>query len=85
MTDTLFEYLYTTAPTPAITSSVDLPGKVVRILKKESLRDVTLQKGVENIRIFARFWSCWENPSKSLRAAEKSQGAAEKNKEKIWS
>ena len=31
MTDTLFEYLYTTAPTPAITSSVDLPGKVVRI------------------------------------------------------
>ena len=29
MTDTLFEYLYTTAPTPAITSSVDLPGKDV--------------------------------------------------------
>ena len=29
------------------------------------------------------FWSCWENPSKSLRAAEKSQGAAEKNKEKV--
>jgi len=27
MTDTLFEYLYTTAPTPAITSSVDLPGQ----------------------------------------------------------
>ena len=27
MTDTLFEYLYTTAPTPAITSSVDMPGK----------------------------------------------------------
>ena len=25
MTDTLFEYLYTTAPTPAITSSVDMP------------------------------------------------------------
>ena len=27
------------------------------------------------------FWSCWENPSKSLRATEKSQGASEKNKE----
>ena len=26
MTDTLFEYLYTTAPTPALTSSVDMPG-----------------------------------------------------------
>ena len=33
MTDTLFEYLYTTAPTPAITSSVDMPGKVVFDLK----------------------------------------------------
>ena len=42
-----------------------------------------LQQGVENIWIFAHFWSCWENPSKSLRAAEKSQGAAEKNKEKV--
>ena len=27
------------------------------------------------------FLSCWENPSKTLRAAEKSQGVAEKNKE----
>ena len=35
------------------------------------------------IWIFARFWSCWENPSKSLRAAEKSQGGAEKNKETV--
>ena len=26
MTDTLFEYLYTTAPTPAITSSAEMPG-----------------------------------------------------------
>ena len=33
MTDTLFEYLYTTAPTPAITSSVDLPGKDIFDLK----------------------------------------------------
>ena len=30
-----------------------------------------------------RFWSSQENPSKSLRAAEKSQGAAEKNKENV--
>ena len=50
---------------------------------KESPRDVTLRQGVENIWIFARFWRCWENPSKSLRAAEKSQGPAEKNKEKV--
>jgi len=28
MTDTLFEYLYTTAPTPALTSSVDMPGQM---------------------------------------------------------
>ena len=42
-----------------------------------------LRQGVENIWIFVRFWSCWENPSKSLRAAEKSQGAADKNKEKV--
>ena len=50
-------------------------------LKKVSLRDVMLRQGVENIWSFACFFSCWENPSKSLRAAEKSQGVAEKNKE----
>ena len=52
--------------------------KVVRI-KKESPRDVTLQQGVENIWIFACFWSCWENPSKSLRAAEKNKEKVEAN------
>ena len=38
-----------------------------------------LQQGVENIWIFARFWSCWENPSKSLRAAEKNKEKVEAN------
>jgi hypothetical protein len=42
-----------------------------------------LQQGVENIWIFTCFLNCWENQSKSLRDAEKSQGAAEKNKEKV--
>ena len=37
-----------------------------------------LQQGVENIWIFTCFLNCWENQSKSLRDAEKSQGAAEK-------
>ena len=32
-----------------------------------------LWQGVENIWIFACFWSCWENPSKFLRAAEKNK------------
>ena len=37
-----------------------------------------------NVWIFAAWiWSCWENPSKSLRAVEKSQGAAEKNRKKV--
>ena len=45
-------------------------------LTKESLRDIKLRQGVKNIWIFGRLWSCWENTSKSLRAAEK-------NKEKI--
>ena len=53
--------------------------KVIRTLKKESLRDVTLQQGVMNIWIFARFWSCWENPSKSLRAVEKNKEKVEAN------
>ena len=37
-----------------------------------------------DVWIFAPWiWSCWENASKSLRAAKKSQGTAEKNKEKV--
>ena len=39
-----------------------------------------LRQSVQNIWFFACFLSCWENPNKSLRAAEKSQGADEKNK-----
>ena len=62
---------------------LNLACNVVRILRKDSPRDVTLRQDVENNWILARFWSCWENPSKSLRAAEKSQGAAEKNKEQV--
>ena len=54
-------------------------------MKKKSSRVSTLRQGVENIWIFARFRNCWENPSKGLRAAEKSQGATEKNKEKVES
>ena len=42
-----------------------------------------LRQGFKNIWIFAYFRNCWENTSKSLRALEKSQGAAEKNKEKV--
>ena len=38
-----------------------------------------LWQGVENIWIFARFWSCWENPSKSIRAAEKNKEKVEAN------
>ena len=38
---------------------------------------------VDNNLNFCASWSCCENPIKSLRAAEKSQGAAEKNKEKV--
>ena len=38
-----------------------------------------LWQGVENIWIFARFWSCWENPSKSLRAVEKKKEKVEAN------
>ena len=49
----------------------------------ESPRDVTLRQGVKHIWIFACSWSCWEDPSKSLRADEKSQGTPEKNKEKV--
>ena len=55
MTDTLFEYLYTTAPTPAITSSVDLPGKVVRILKKRAQdmsRSGKVSRTFEFVRVF---------------------------------
>ena len=42
-----------------------------------------LWQGVEKIWIFAWFMSCWENPSKSSRAAEKIQDAAKKNNEKV--
>ena len=35
--------------------------------------------GVKKIWIFVRFWSCWENPSKSLGAAEKKQEKDEAN------
>ena len=52
--------------------------KVVRILKKRAPRDVTLQQGVVNIWIFARFWNCWENPSKRIRAADKNKEKVEK-------
>ena len=39
MTDTLFEYLYTTAPTPAITSSTELPpGKQNHSFNSAELR-----------------------------------------------
>ena len=49
MTDTLFEYLYTTAPTPAITSSVDLPGKDVFDLKDNLDYCEDLVRGCENL------------------------------------
>ena len=45
--------------------------KLYGFKKREPKRDVMFQKGVENIWIFACFWSCWENPSKILRAAVK--------------
>ena len=40
-------------------------------------------KVLRTLKFLSRFWTCWENPSKSLRAAEKNRGAAEKNKEKV--
>ena len=53
--------------------------KSLKDLKKDSPRHVTLRQGVKNIWIFVRFWSCWENPSKSLRAAEKNKKKVEAN------
>ena len=58
--------------------------QVERILKREPERFHALARCQGHLK-FCTFLglSCWENSSKSFRAAEKSQGADDKNKEKV--